>query len=672
MKNTIHILKLLVLLLLTAGQSACREADVEISDVSLGSLLRPFAVSAVAIDHERIEVSWNGTGGSFRLEYATSEEFADDVRVVEPVSGNRCTVDGLEEATSYHFRVQSLSDRPGTASSEYSATARARTLVEPKIPNISASSEMEYTLTPWSITCTVTMTWGDAETAPEAVTEVRATPAEGGEPLTFAVSEEEAAAQRIVFSEGILTDTEYALELYAGRKMRGSCTLRTVPGPIPALYVTPQLDFSSDDVRIVANVRWELYYVAPEELAELLLVRKGAEMPEQRIPVTANDLAAGSATVADLAPAVEYTVRLTDRQGAEIASNTFTTPEIPGADVLIARPGDDLAAIIGDAARTHDRIYLVPGEYTIEAESVVRIARNLEIYSDEPTRTTVTVTRTLQPEGTLEQIVLRNLRIVCSTYLMQARSDYDIELLRIDNCIVDLNSRSTAASTIFNTTKGSATKQSLHRYEVVNSIVFSNAGQTQNIVYGSASGSIGTFERITMRNSTFSNCARGLVYVTNTADCAYEVAVENCTLYNVSSAGSNALIDIRMAGTANLAGRRIALRNSVMWFGSTKGYSVLRFAGSGAGQYVPKEQIDCSNFYYFASQPPTFGSSAYNIADRMTSYLGTPADLWQNPLADPSADGASFRIKDPAVRAAQETNETVLGDPRWENNTSER
>ena len=175
-----------------------------------------------------------------------------------------------------------------------------------------------------------------------------------------------------------------------------------------------------------------------------------------------------------------------------------------------------------------------------------------------------------------------------------------------------------------------------------------------------------------MRNSTFSNCARGLVYVTNTADCAYEVAVENCTLYNVSSAGSNALIDIRMAGTANLAGRRIALRNSVMWFGSTKGYSVLRFAGSGAGQYVPKEQIDCSNFYYFASQPPTFGSSAYNIADRMTSYLGTPADLWQNPLADPSADGASFRIKDPAVRAAQETNETVLGDPRWENNTSER
>ena len=169
-----------------------------------------------------------------------------------------------------------------------------------------------------------------------------------------------------------------------------------------------------------------------------------------------------------------------------------------------------------------------------------------------------------------------------------------------------------------------------------------------------------------MRHSTFSNCARGLIYVTNTADCAYEIELENCTLYNVASAGSNALIDIRMAGTANASGRRIALRNSVMWFGSTKGYQVLRFAGSGEGQYVPKEQIDCANFYHFASQTPAFGSSAYNVADRMTPYNGAPADLWQNPMADPSAAGASFRIKDQSVRAAQEAAGTKLGDPRWE------
>lgn len=124
-----------------------------------------------------------------------------------------------------------------------------------------------------------------------------------------------------------------------------------------------------------------------------------------------------------------------------------------------------------------------------------------------------------------------------------------------------------------------------------------------------------------------------------------------------------------MAGTANASGRRIALRNSVMWFGSTKGYQVLRFAGSGEGQYVPKEQIDCANFYHFASQTPAFGSSAYNVADRMTPYNGAPADLWQNPMADPSRQEPRSASRTSRVRAAQEAAGTTLGDPAGNNTT---
>lgn len=665
MKNAIHTLKLLAAVL-AAGLVACQDAAVEVYDASLNSLLRPSAVTAVAADSEHIAVSWRGSAGAFRLEYALNEDFAGDVAVVEPVEDNKYTVGELTEATTYYFRVMALSDKTGVSSSEYSAVATARTLTEPKIPNVKASSEMAYTTSPWSVTCTVTMTWGEAGTEPEAISEVRATPAAGGQALVFPVSEEEAAAQRTAFSEGVLTDTEYTLELYAGKKMRGTCTHRTVPGPVPALYASAQLDFTTDPVSASAEIRWELYYVSPEELSEIALTRKGSELPERQVPVTLADIAAGSATVTALAPGAEYTAALNAKDGKQIAATTFTTPEAPGQDVIVVRPGDDLAAIISAPDRQYETVYLVAGEYTVTADAAIPIARNLELYSDDPARTTISITKNFQPEGTLEQIILRNLRIECSTYLMQARSDYDIALLRIDNCIVDLNSGATGASTLFNTTKGTATKQILHQYEVVNSIVFSNAGQTQNIVYGSASGSIGEFEKIVMRHSTFSNCARGLIYVTNTADCAYEIELENCTLYNVASAGSNALIDIRMAGTANASGRRIALRNSVMWFGSTKGYQVLRFAGSGEGQYVPKEQIDCANFYHFASQTPAFGSSAYNVADRMTPYGGTPAELWQNPMADPSAAGASFRIKDQSVRAAQEAAGTTLGDPRWE------
>lgn len=663
MKNAIHTLKLLAAVL-AAGLGACQDAAVEVYDASLGSLLRPSAVKALATDSEHIAVSWRGSAGAFRLEYALNEDFAGDVAVVEPVEGNKYTVGELTEATTYYFRVMSLSDKTSVSSSEYSTVTTARTLTEPKIPNVKASSEMVYTTSPWSVTCTVTMTWGESGTEPEAISEVRATPTAGGETLVFPVSEEEAAAQQTAFSEGVLTDTEYTLELYAGKKMRGTCMHRTVPGPVPALYTSAQLDFSTDPVSVSAEIRWELYYVAPEELSEIALTRKGSETPERQVPVTPADIAAGSMTVTALTPGAEYTAALESRDGKTIASSEFTTPETPGQDVLVVRPGDDLAAIIADADRTYERIYLVPGEYTVTTETI--IARNLELYSDDPAHTTISMTKNFQPEGTLEQLVLRNLRFECSTYLMQARSDYDITLLRIENCVVDLNSGATGSSTLFNTTKGTATGQMLHQYEVVNSIVFSNAGQTQNIVYGSASGSIGEFEKIVMRNSTFSNCGRGLIYVTNTADSAYEINLESCTLYNVGSAGSNALIDIRMAGTANASRRRIALRNSVMWFGSTKGYQVLRFAGSGEGQYVPKEQIDCANFYHFASQTPAFGSSAYNVADRMTPYGGTPAELWQNPMADPSAAGASFRIKDPAVRAAQEAAGTVLGDPRWE------
>ena len=280
MKNAIHTLKLLAAVL-AAGLGACQDAAVEVYDASLGSLLRPSAVKALATDSEHIAVSWRGSAGAFRLEYALNEDFAGDVSVVEPVEGNKYTVGELAEATAYYFRVMALSDKTGVSSSEYSAVVTARTLTEPKIPNVKASSEMVYTTSPWSVTCTVTMTWGESGTEPEAISEVRATPTAGGETLLFPVSEEEAAAQRTAFSEGILTDTEYTLELYAGKKMRGACTHRTVPGPVPALYASAQLDFTTDPVSASAEIRWELYYVLPEELSEIALTRK---RPNDRFP----------------------------------------------------------------------------------------------------------------------------------------------------------------------------------------------------------------------------------------------------------------------------------------------------------------------------------------------------------------------------------------------------
>lgn len=667
MKNRFQNVKLFLATLLTVfGSSACHDAGIEVFDTDLSQQLRPFEVTALALDAERISVSWQGSGSLFRLEYAKNETFDEASTTVVETDLKQYTATGLDEASTYYFRVQTLSENPAVAVSEYSAVAYARTLVEPKIPNVTASSTMEYTLSPWSVTCTVTMTWGDSSLEPEAITSVKATPVAGGEALTFAVSEEEAAAQSFSFSEGILTDTEYLFELYVGTRMRGSCTHRTVPGPTPALYTSSQLDFSTSPITATVEVRWELYYITPDQLKEVLFTRSGAETPERQESITPEDIAAGSMTVTELIPGTEYRIDLKGIDDTTIATTTCTTSEAPGDDVLIVRPEEDLSAIISDPERTHERIYLIPGEYSLWDGSATTITRNLELYAENPQTTTLVAPRNFQLEGTMDFIVFRNLRIVCSTYLVQAKSDYDLARYTVDNCIVDLNSGATGGSTLFSTSTGSASSQILHEYEVVNSTIFANAGQTQNIVYGSASSSIGRFEKITMRNSTFSNCARGLITVSNTADIPYEIVLDGCTLYNMGCAGSNALLDIRIAGTQYAAQRSIALRNSIIHYGSTKGYKLLQFGGKEEGDYIPSEQIDCENFHYFSSQTPAFGSSAYNIADRMTSYSGTPTDLWSNPMADPSAAGASFRIKDPAIRAAQEAAGTTLGDQRWE------
>lgn len=105
MKNAIHTLKLLAAVL-AAGLGACQDAAVEVYDASLNSLLRPSAVTAVAADSEHIAVSWRGSAGAFRLEYALNEDFAGDVAVVEPVEDNKYTVGELTEATTYYFRVR--------------------------------------------------------------------------------------------------------------------------------------------------------------------------------------------------------------------------------------------------------------------------------------------------------------------------------------------------------------------------------------------------------------------------------------------------------------------------------------------------------------------------------------------------------------------------------------
>lgn len=666
MRNRLKIFT--AFLALSLGMGACTDAADEINDVNLGQLLRPSAVTAVVQNSESIVVSWRATADEFTLEYTKDADFAADITSIEHITTNKQVVTELDEATTYYFRVKSLTKKQGVLASEYSAVASARTLLEPRIPNVKATSEMTYTLSPWEITCTVTMTWGDESLDPEALTAIRATPAAGGEALTFDLTAEEALAQQKIFSEGILTDTEYTFDLIRGTKVRGTCTHRTVPGPIPAVHATAELDFTTQPVSAKATFTWDLYYVPTSDLAKIVLTVKGAVTPEQEVAFTPADITAGHLKALGLTPGTDYVAALVATDARIVASVEFSTPAAPSREVIIVNPGDDLGAIISADDRALDTVYLMPGAYTISDVSPT-IKRNLVLTSDDPTKTTVTMGMAFRGQGTFEKMVFRNIKFVCSTYLLQiSKSDYNIDLYRIENCVVDLNSGSSANSTLFSSagTASEVTRQKVGRYEVLNSTVYANAAQTQSLVYMAASGSVGEFGKILVRNSTFSNTGRGLITSPSTADYAFDVEFDGCTLYNMCAGGTTALIDIRMQGLTNSSKRFVTFRNTVIWHGSAKGYKLLQFAGSTEGMFVPPTQITSSNFYYFSSQKPTFGNAAYSIDDNlMTSYAGLPADLWANPAADPTAAGVSFRIKDQSVLAAQQAAGTTLGDQRW-------
>ena len=638
---------------------SCRMAELETDEVNLSQLLRPVEVSAVSISSESIRVSWRGKADTFELEYSTVADMSADIETVADIEENEYLAAGLEEGVTYYFRVRGISADGSVESSEYSDIAYARTPVEPLIPNVRAESSMEYTTDPWSVTCTVVLAWGDPSLDPEAVSSVVFTPTAGGEPLTFEISSEAAAAQTVTLSEGIQTGTEYNIDLMVGDRRRGNVVHTTVPGPIPSLDAEAVLNFDTVPVSADVDFTWSLYYVPAGDIASIVISTDGSD--DRTVEVTDDDKTAGHLTVTDLKPGTAYSAVLKDNDGGEVASVTFTTPEAPSEEMLVVRPEDDLMAVLSDPDRSDEVIYLAPGEHVLDFEDVeIHLTRGLELISDSPANTTLRLDGgCIAGEGDIDRIVFRNLNIVCSTYLVQMKSVYNIGLYHIDGCIVDLNSAATGNSTLFNTS--SDTGSVLADFRVSNSLVYANIGQTQYIVFQAASGSSANLRKLTLENSTFASCARGLVYTACTNDLPCDVSIDHCTMYDIiSQGGSQALLNIRYNGTENAGKRSVSLTNSVI-YGANDAFRLLHF-----GSATAVGSVSADNFWYFSSQTLSYGSSGYNINDRLTSYSDTPARLWENPMDNPADPAASFRIKDDNVRFTLESSGLTLGDQRWE------
>lgn len=629
---------------------SCRVADLETDNVNMGKMLRPVSLVASPVSSECIRLEWKSTAGSVVIEYSPVADLSDKVTSLEVDAVGTYDVKDLDEGTVYYFRIKALADKADKEDSEFSDICYARTPLEPRIPNVNASSSMEYELDPWSVTVTLVLTWDRLNNETEHLTTVRLTPAPEGEILTFDLSEDDCSNLAVTLSEGIKTDTQYTIELLNGSKIRGSAVHKTVQGPIPSMTGNARLNFETDPVSADAEFTWMLYYEPADELKELVMV-KGEQ--ETVVPVTAENKAAGGMTVSGLETSAAYRAILKNNEGRVIAETEITTPDAPSEEMQIVRPTDDLAAILSDPDRK-EIMYLVPGEYEINlSETRVSIEKSLEIVSDSPYTTSLRMTGNFTGKGTIGNIIFRNISISCSGYFLQIKTDsYEIDLLNFENCILDLNSSSTTASTLLSVSGTSS--QVLKELKINNSIVYSNSAQAQGILYNTASGSKAELRKVTLTNSTFANTGRGLIATSCTEDYVYDILVENCTMYGLQTASSVAIIDIRYTGTNCSAQSRIRFNNSVIWFGKT--YYKLLQLGSGVGDIAAS-----TNLYTFQNQVCTSPKGLTPV-----TYQGNPADFWMNPGLNPTSEGVSFKLKDNSLRSLWENDGVYVGDPNWE------
>lgn len=643
---------LIIAVAITTGsfcmQSCSDDLRDELKSIEFSRLLKPLKMAVGATTGNSIELSWQATAHTFEVEYCLTQDFAKDITVVEGITESKHTINNLLEGTKYYFRVRGVSSSDRPTPSLYSDVVSQSTLTEPAIENILATAEMEYTLDPITVKTIVTITWGKEGVEPEKISSITFTH-DDNSPISYQVSPEEALAQEKVIDVNLEVNTEYMVRLYRNTKERGSCQVITKEGPIPSLEGKSKLDYTTDPITAEMLLTWELYMVPT--ITTTTFTKIGEETPSFAIPILPADLTAKAKNVVGLEPGVTYIVKLINDENI-IAQAELNTPEAPSENMKIIRPEDgDLREIIVDPTRP-ETLFLVPGNYRFTSTASTGIVdKNLVLIAEDPNTTVVTMEKNLLLQGTFDRILFKNITFECDSYLMQgtvtaANRQFDIDEVRIENCVVNLAANLATSSTIITIQARTAGYDArIGKCVFENVTTYSHSGNTQftYIQVGAAETHM-VFDNISLKNCTSTHTARGIISIGQVNE-PIDMNIENCTFYNINIARNTVIYAAKSEKV------RIGISNSIFHFGGT-GYKLIDYVFNRA-------TINIKNSYFFKDQTPLFNNALAEDNMNMMEYNGTPEDLFVSPNINPVATGASFKIKDSDMATKN------VGDARW-------
>lgn len=358
--------------------------------------------------------------------------------------------------------------------------------------------------------------------------------------------------------------------------------------------------------------------------------------------VTAEEIAAGAATITGLTGETKYTARLLRANGKTRGVITFTTlVDLGGA--ISAYPGDDLKAVI-EAAEAGATIVLMPAKdgnntFSFKNEEDANYTLTLELTKDitikglyEDKRPTLNARFVLNGSNTLtiENIILKDETGGNNTITVNNSNGGDI-LIR--NCEV------TNYGT-FLTESNDTQLGTINSFTIDNCIIHDMKASKRFVDYQKKKSFIAEF---TMKNSTvYNSCASSdFIRFDRHATTGNVVNLINCTLYGVEATSKGVLyIRSNSVGskefTANVSKCLFANMSDKVFF----------------SQDTKTDNLVFSNNYYFNA--PSLMAIPEGGAGKVADASGTAID----PGFKDAANG-DFTVSNETLI------DKVIGDPRW-------
>ena len=385
------------------------------------------------------------------------------------------------------------------------------------------------------------------------------------------------------------------------------------------------------------------------------------------VPLTAAEAAAGTKTIAGLAPGTRYTVQILT--GTKSKGLGMVTTLRPANFTRILNPGDNLATAITSAV-DGDLIGLNPGTYAMTG-IVDIVAKNISIksVSNNPATTKLKL-RELNLKGDGAGIVIAGLELDANysgtsfgaTLLQLKGQSADnaaavFKSITIENCIV----HDFTTNILRGNYGAAADTHKLNSFVMSNCIVYDINKTGSNSTYTFSIEKLG-FTVFNLNRSTLYNLGAGLVNVSTIlgGGAVPVIVFDYTTINNIGSQGRYVLIDAGSQGAGNNVS--FSFQNSIL---ANTPLGVGGLAVSGTPHLIRNQNavgnfVNSNYFNLFTARVSEGGFKL--VLTGLYQFNNNEIDLgWSAATRDFSLK--SLPSNSPLLKGS--TNGNTIGDPRW-------